>query len=183
MSDPQYGTLQAPQQTKFTDVKPGSTISIETLNGSLPTFEAMALEVKEEWGGKGLPAILYKTDGDNEPQLILDDGSMKIRILTDSSTMASSVPPGNLLNLLPKQKEVQAVQFVGGMESAAEIIRWAAGAAAIHYQQADSHHTEAVVITSLGGESVAELGAYIVKEDGGYTVVSRDAIQAKYDIV
>lgn len=172
------------KSTKFTDVKPGSTIKVSDVNNSYEPFEATVVEMKPEHGPHSIPALMVTAEHQEDPILLMGNGQTRVEVITDSGILASDQPPAGLTRLRSRIVEVAAVQFTGGAESAVNIIRWAAGKATINYRTGTDQDREALIIKTLEGDMVADIGHWVVKgTEGEFYPVKPSVVDVKYEVI
>ena len=168
--------------TKFTDAKPGSTIRVTDTEGSFDPFEALVLEMKPEYGSNQVPALILKPDYQDEQIIVSATGRYKIDILLNSGALSQTQPSEHTVRFTSKPSEIEAIQFVGGVDSATEIIKHFAGKGVISWQQADVEHAESLLVHTGTGVARADIGVWVAEgAPGDVYPIPADVMALKYD--
>lgn len=175
--------LQSQAQTLYTDVNPGSVITVTDTAGLEPVYEATVLEVHSEFGQNRIPALVIKIAADPSPRLLFQNGTNVIRVVTDSRILASAKPPEGAVRARTLPHEFVAAQFTGGSGSATQIIQFAAGKARIHWEQGNELQPEAMVISSGSGEERARVGDLVLIGERGVIICTPDAFSTDYEVI
>lgn len=165
-----FGTQKS---VKFVEVKPGSKILVEDYASppAYEPFEAFVLNMKEEYGPQRIPMLLVSAEH-NKEIMIMADGRTKVKILVDSDVLAPKKMTPNAKHLRAIPREVFALQFRGGVDSATEIIQFAAGKAAIRWIEQTDQTPECLEIQSIDGNQRIGLGDWAVQDAETGTVRS-----------
>lgn len=149
---------------RFADVRPGSQILVSDYANNYEPFEAFVLDRKLEYGPQRIPMLMVKADHTPDPILLMADGKTVVKILVGSDILIPQELSVNVQRVRAIPREVQALQFMGGVDSATEIIQFgASGAAAIRWVEATDQSPEYMGIQSLEGETRIMLGDWAIK--------------------
>ncbi len=153
--------LASTKPTKFTDVPPGSRILITDRENPGEPWEALALDVVAEHGPGRAPAIFYIPEGGDSTEMITATGRYEVQVLTSSASLAALSNLENVITGRSRVVNIQAAQYVGGLESARDCIMFAAGRAAIMFDANADPQT-----LTVGGKApqIAKPGDWIVVE-------------------
>jgi hypothetical protein len=174
---PAVGPTGLPQKTaadyptKFEDVAPGSTVLVGGRGVAGEPFRATVLDAVAEYGPTGIPALLI-SDASNEPYYIPASGLYEVQVLVNGRDLAAKMPlPEGGVKVRTIVRGGEAVRFRGGIESAAEIVRWAIGSATFRYVRETDVETDHLVQSGLRGDRVMP-GDWVLKdEDGKFHVI------------
>lgn len=167
--------------TKFEDVAPGSKVLVGGRGVQGPAFEATVLDAIAEYGPTGIPALLI-TDG-TEPFYIPASGNYDVQILVDGRSIAANMPaPESATQVRTIPRSGLAVRFKGGMDSAAEIIRWAIGGATFRYIRETDQEPDHLLQSGVNGAKVIP-GAWVLKdpETGKFSVLDEREFAAEWE--
>lgn len=185
---PTLGATGLPQKqasdypTKFEDVAPGSTILVGGRGVQGEPFRATVLDAVAEYGPTGIPALLI-ADTRNEPYYIPASGNYEVQVLVDGRQLAANMPlPENGVNVRTVVRHAEAVRFRGGLESAAEIVRWTIGGGTFRYQRETDVEPDHLLQSGVNGAKVWP-GDWVLKdpETGKFTVVDERAFGAEWE--
>lgn len=182
---PAVGPTGLPQKTaadypqKFEDIAPGSTIRVSGRSVEVP-FNATVLDAVAEYGPTGVPALLI-TDGSQE-YYIPASGSYEVQVLVNGRDLAANMPmPESGVQVRTIVRQGEAVRFRGGIESAAEIVRWAIGGATFRYIRETDVEPDHLLQAGVGGAK-AYPGAFILKDpDGKFHVLAEREFSAEWE--
>ena len=181
---PQVGPTGLPQKTaadyptRFEDVVPGSTIRVGGRGVAVP-FEATVLDSIAEYGPTGIPALLI-TDG-TEPYYIPASGNYEVTVLVSGTDIAAKMPlPESGVRVRTIVREGEAVKFRGGLESAAEIVRWTIGGATFRYVRGTDQEDEHLLQAGVNGAKVFP-GYVVLKTASGFTVLDERAYASEWE--
>ena len=183
---PTLGPTGLPQKTaadyptKFEDVAPGSTIRVSG-RGVQEPFNATVLDAIAEYGPTGIPALLI-TDG-NEPYYIPASGNYEVQVLVNGRDLAAKMPlPESGEQVRTIVRHAEAVRFRGGLESAAEIVRWAIGSTTFRYTRETDIEPDHLTQAGIEGAKVWP-GDFVMKDDEGkFHVVSERDFATEWEV-
>lgn len=175
--------LLSSKPTKFVDIVAGSTIKIESTNGSFdPILDATVLEVKPEYGPHSVPALVYNTKADPSLHLLMADGSSRVTVLVSAAGLVSETLPPTAVAITSVPKTGHALQYVGGPESAAEVLRFVAGNVILRLEPERDRSPECLILRTLEQEQRIEIGSWAIRFEGGEVIfVNSDQFGADYD--
>lgn len=184
---PTLGATGLPQKTaadyptKFEDVAPGSTILVGGRGVQGEPFKAVVLDAITEYGPTGIPALLI-SDEANEPYYIPASGLYEVQVLVNGRDLAAKMPmPKNGVRVRTIVRTAEAVRFRGGIESAAEIVRWAIGGATFRYVRETDIEPDHLLQAGVNGSKVMP-GDWVLKDpDGKFRVVDERAYAAEWE--
>lgn len=176
---PQKGAADYP--TKFEDVAPGSVVLVGGRGVSGEPFRATVLDAIAEYGPTGIPALLI-TDSQNEPYYIPASGNYEVQILVNGRDIAANMPlPENGVKVRTVVRHAEAIRFRGGLESAAEIVRWAIGGATFRYQRETDVEPDHLLQAGVNGARVWP-GDWVLKDpEGKFHVVDERVFGAEWE--
>lgn len=172
------------QQTqRFVDVKPGSKILLSDYANAYEPYEAFVLEMKEEYGPQRIPMLLVKAEHASDQILVMADGKTTVKVLVSSDILAPSTRSANTRHLRAIPREVFAIQFFGGVESATEVIQFSAGKAALSWEQGTDLIPEAMILSSLEERIRINLGDWVIEdaETGKINAEQGAVLESKYE--
>lgn len=175
------GTAARP--TRYTDCKPGSTIRIIDTQGMTDPFEALVVDMRPEHGPNAVPALFIRVGGDDDVQLITATGRYNVELLVDSSGLFEAAESVNTAHFVARPVEITAIKFTGGLDSASEIIKFAAGKKVVSWRQADDQHAEALIVHTVSGEAVCVVGWWVGGMGDNIYPIDPDVMATKYDQV
>jgi hypothetical protein len=171
-------------QPKLGEINLGSEVEVVDVTGAIPPFTGTVVGSTNSFGASRIPAIHLKHTGSDDVVVVTDTGKWKVRVLVDSALLGSSAPPESLVHIRTKPHVKQAVQFVGGGESAAGIIRWGGGRAAITWRQPTADTTEALLVHTPEGVMEATIGDWVICGlQGEFYPCKPDVFLKTYDVV
>jgi hypothetical protein len=172
------------KQLKFVDVKPGSTIRVSDVTNSYTPFEALVIEMKKEYGPHRIPALVVTIANSHEPTLLMGNGQTRIEMIEDTGILVADHDSINVVHLRTRIKEVKGMQFTGGLESAVNIIAWAAGRSYISYVASTALDTEHLDMGTLEGNVRVSIGHYVLSdEDGKFTALAGDLVDVNFETI
>lgn len=172
------------QQTqRFADVKPGSKILVSDYASAYEPFEAFVLEMKPEYGPQRIPMLMVKAEHSPDPILLMADGKTTVKVLVSSDILAPATRSANVRHMRAIPREVYAIQFAGGVGSATEVIQFAAGKAALAWDEGTDLIPEAMVLSSLEEQTRVNLGDWLVEDVETSTIRAErgDMLESKYE--
>lgn len=185
---PQVGPTGLPQKqasdypTKFEDVAPGSTVLVGGRGVRGEPFRATVLDAIAEYGPTGIPALLITGDGDNEPYYIPASGNYEVQVLINGRDLAAKMPlPESAVKVRTIVREGAAVTFRGGLESAAEIVRWAIGGATFRYVRETDQELDHLVQSGVTGAKVYPGDVVLKDADGKFHVVDSKVFASEWE--
>jgi hypothetical protein len=173
----------SPTTTRFIDVKPGSIIEVTDYDSRYQSFEATVLSMDPEFGPQRIPMLKVKVDHADDPILLMADGQTRVKVLTDSGILASQVRSDKSLHLRAIPREVWALQFDGGVESATVLIRAASGKVALQYVVGTDQSPEHLFLNVSGGGSRIGIHDFLVEDadTGVMFAISSTELEARYE--
>ena len=184
---PQLGATGLPQKTaadyptKFEDVAPGSTVLVGGRGVAGEPFQATVLDAVAEYGPTGIPALLI-TDG-SEPYYIPASGNYEVQVLVNGRDLAARTPmPESGHKVRTIERTGEAVVFRGGIESAAEIVRWAIGGATFRYVRETDQELDHLIQSGVNGAKVFPGDVVLKKEDGKFVVLDSREYAAEWEV-
>lgn len=167
---------------RFIDVKPGSQIQVEDYANAYEPFTAFVLEVQAEFGPQRIPMLMVKADHSPDPILLMADGKTRVQVIVDSNVLAAKTRSANVKHLRAIPVEVYGLQFRGGVESATEIIQFAAGKAQISWHDAVAGIPEMLMIGGTIPRSV-QLGDWVIEDAETGTILAErgETFDNKYE--
>ena len=168
------------RQTRFVDVKPGSKVRYSRPDGQENPFDASVLEVKTDWGSNSIPAHIFRREGNAEAELMPANGTWIVEILVDSGILANETPSLNTIRAVRRATEVTAIRFVGGVDSAMEVIRFGGGKANLSWRDSSPEGSEAIILARAEGDLLLDPGAYLVLENGKAIIMNDNDFLAAY---
>lgn len=171
------------QNQRFADVKPGSKILIADYASAYEPFEAFVLEMKPEYGPQHIPMLMVKADHSADPILLMADGKTTVKVLISSDILVGATRSPNARHLRAIPREVYALQFQGGVNSATEIIQFAAAKAALAWDEGTDLVPEAMVLSTLEERTRINLGDWVVEDVEAGTIRAErgDILESKYE--
>lgn len=184
---PTVGPTGLPQKTaadyptKFEDIAPGSTVMVGGRGVAGAPFKATVLDAVAEYGPTGIPALLI-SDAANEPYYIPASGLYEVQVLVNARDLAAKMPlPEDGVKVRTIVRSGEAVRFRGGIESAAEIVRWAIGSATFRYVRETDVETDHLLQSGQGGAKVMP-GDWVLKdEDGRFRVIDERVFSTEWE--
>jgi hypothetical protein len=160
--------------TRLADIVPGSQIRIGGPRVGGAPFDAIVLQTLPEWGATGEPAVLVSTVADQTELVISQAARYDVTVIADATQFINDTVPANAVEVNIKPVRGIAMRFVGGVENATEIIRWALGRGAPFYNRGDDENPETITFGGIGASAaVARLGDWIIlHEDGTFHIHS-----------
>lgn len=186
MSNPIFGgpVVAEIKEDRFITVNPGS--HVEIWGREMPERrEADVIERHNEFGSVGIPALVLRVAWRKDPIIITENGTWHVRVLLDAGKVGGDTAPEGAVAAIKKPVACVAVQFRGGSESAAAIVRWVAGKKAVQYRQDDelTGTPEAILLSTLEGDAECVPGSYIVfNESDGFYVVTEAVFKKTYEV-
>lgn len=168
------------RQTRFVDVKPGSKVRYSRPDGQEPSFDASVLEVKQDWGASAIPAHIFRREGSAEAELMPANGTWTVEILVDSGILANEIPSANVIRAVRRATEVTAIRFVGGVDSAMEVIRFGGGKVNLSWRDASPQGDEAIILARAEGDLLLPPGDYLVLENDKAAILSSNNFLESY---
>lgn len=170
-------------RTRFVDVTPGSRIKVEDYANAYEPFEAIVLELNPEYGPNSIPMLLLKAAHSEDPIPIMGDGRTFITVLVSSEVLRTDKRNPRAKHLQAVPREVYAIQFDGGVESATDAITFGAGRAGISYDRGTDNRTESLVLHSVSGDDRCFPGDWVVEdvEAGTIRFESSSSLLTKYE--
>ena len=168
------------RQTRFVDVKPGSKVRYSRPDGQEPSFDASVLEVKTDWGSSSIPAHIFRREGNAEAELMPANGTWTVEILVDSGILANDTPSANTIRAVRRATEVTAIRFVGGVDSAMEVIRFGGGKVNLSWRDSSPEGSEAIIVARAEGDLLLEPGSYLVLENDKAIIMSDNDFLTAY---
>lgn len=169
---------------RFEDAKPGSEIELVGGKFFTPT-RATVIQLLPEYGPTAIPYILVRQEG-AEPELVSSAGQVKLTIIRGTADLMRDAAPSSAVRATVIPYPVDAVEFIGGAQSATEIIQWAAGKASVSYQVAGNEgDSDTLIIRSMGEETTINVGDWVVDESDsgtGFVGLTPDRFAKKYDV-
>jgi len=171
------------QTQRFVDVKPGSQILVSDYANAYEPFEAFVLEMKPEYGPQRIPMLMIKADHSADPILLMADGKTTVKVLVSSEILATEQRSPKARHMRAIPREVWGIQFVGGVESATEVIQFAAGKAALSWDEGTDLIPEAMVLSSLEERTRINLGDWVIEdmENGTIRPEQGASLETKYE--
>ena len=184
---PAVGATGLPQKTaadyptKFEEVAPGSTVLVGGRGVMGEPFRATVLDSIAEYGPTGIPALLI-TDG-TEPYYIPASGNYEVQVLIDGRDLAARTPlPESGVQVRTIVRTGEAVVFRGGLESAAEIVRWAIGGATFRYIRETDQELDHLLQSGVNGAKVFPGDVVLKDADGKFHVVDSRTYAAEWEV-
>lgn len=174
-------------RTRFVDVAPGSKIRVEdyATPPNYAAFDAVVLELVPEYGPTRIPMLLLKADHSADPIPIVADGRTNVTVLVSADVLKTDKRDPSALHLRAIPREIYALQFTGGVDSAAKAIAFAAGRIGLSYDRGTDSRTEALVMHSVNGQQRALPGDYVIEdvESGVISFEQGPALYVNYESV
>lgn len=176
------GFNERPNQ-RFADVKPGSKILVTDYQNAYVPFEAFVLEMKLEYGPQRIPMLMVKAEHASDPVMLMADGRTIVSVLVDSDILAVATRSPRARHLRAQPREVWGIQFTGGVDSATEVIQFAAGKAALSWSEGSTQSLEAMILASLEENTRVNLGDWIIEDLATGTIRAErgDMLESKYE--
>lgn len=176
-------SITSTKQPKLSEINLGSTVEVRDAAGSVPTFTGAVVGRTDSFGPSRVPAIHVKVDG-GEVVAVTDTGKWQVRVLVDSAVLGPAREPESMVHIRNKPTTKTAVRFLGGAESAVQIIQWAAARASIHWRQSTAENPEVLIVDTPEGAMHASIGDWVVCGlKGEFYPVKPDVFIEQYDIV
>jgi hypothetical protein len=172
-----------PTTTRFIDVKPGSIIEVTDYDNRYESFEATVLSMDPEFGAQRIPMLKVKVEHADDPILLMADGQTRVKVLTDSGILATQARSPKSLHLRAIPREVYALQFEGGVESATTLIRAASGKVALQYVVGTDQSPEHLFLNVSGGGTGIYVHDFLVEDADTQTMfaITATELEARYE--
>lgn len=170
---------------RFVDVKPGSIIEVSDYDNRYQPFEATVLSMDPEFGPQRVPMLKIKVDHADDPVLLMADGQARVKVITDSGVLSTQARSPKALHLRAIPREVFALQFMGGVESATDLIRAASGKVALQYVVGTDQTPEHLFLNVSGGGERVNIHDFLIEdaETQAMFSISPSELEARYENV